>query len=64
MDIVLTEKDVVRFWARVDRRGPDECWLWLAAKDPCGYGEIGINRRVERAHRSPTHCRRTPNQRS
>lgn len=51
MDIVLTEKDVVRFWARVDRRGPDECWLWLAAKDPCGYGEIGINRRVERAHR-------------
>lgn len=26
-----------RFWRRVDRRGPDECWTWLAAK--CrGYG--------------------------
>lgn len=51
MDIVLTEKDVVRFWAKVDRRGPDECWLWLASKDPCGYGRIGLNRRLEGAHR-------------
>lgn len=24
----LTEKQLERFWARVQRRGPDECWLW------------------------------------
>lgn len=27
-----------RFWAKVDRRGPDECWPWLASKNRFGYG--------------------------
>jgi hypothetical protein len=30
----------VRFWAKVDRRGEDDCWPWLAAKS-AGYGRIG-----------------------
>src|SRR6478736_7223022 len=30
-----------RFWPKVERRGPDECWPWLAAKLPKGYGLIG-----------------------
>lgn len=29
-----------RFWEKVDRRGPDECWPWLASKTPDGYGKI------------------------
>jgi hypothetical protein len=29
-----------RFWEKVDRRGPDECWIWTAAKEK-GYGIIG-----------------------
>jgi hypothetical protein len=29
-----------RFWERVDRRGPDECWPWLGTASPLGYGQI------------------------
>lgn len=29
-----------RFWAKVDKRGPDECWPWLGATDGNGYGRI------------------------
>lgn len=30
-----------RFWKKVDKRGPDDCWGWLAAKLKDGYGQIG-----------------------
>jgi hypothetical protein len=30
-----------RFWRYVDKRGPDECWLWTASRvAPLGYGQI------------------------
>ena len=28
----------IRFWSKVDKRGPDDCWPWKAAKDSKGYG--------------------------
>lgn len=33
----------VRFWAKVDRRGPDECWPWTGAINRArgGYGTFG-----------------------
>lgn len=44
-----------RFWAKVDRRGPDECWLWTGAVEKAGYGSIAVgnlkNGRSEAAHR-------------
>lgn len=27
-----------RFWAKVDKRGPDECWPWTATGNQKGYG--------------------------
>lgn len=29
-----------KFWARVDVRGPDECWLWTGGKKRLGYGVV------------------------
>lgn len=29
-----------RFWSKVDKRGHEECWPWLAAKNKKGYGVI------------------------
>jgi HNH endonuclease len=29
-----------RFWSRVDRRGPDECWIWIGSQLPKGYGTL------------------------
>ena len=33
---------VARFWARVDVRGPRECWEWTAGKRDFGYGLVHI----------------------
>jgi hypothetical protein len=40
-----------RFWAKVDKNGPNGCWVWTAAK--CyGYGAFNLgDGRVARAHR-------------
>lgn len=41
-----------RFWKRVDKAGPDECWPWTAARMPKGYGCMGVGKGVmEYAHR-------------
>jgi DNA-binding XRE family transcriptional regulator len=34
-----------RFWSKVDKRGPDECWLWRSAVSKNGYGAFGIGKR-------------------
>lgn len=33
------ERLVARFWAKVDRRGPDECWPWTGYVRPSGHGQ-------------------------
>ncbi len=41
-----------RFWAKVDVRGVDDCWNWLAAKSDKGYGYFScVSYPRIRAHR-------------
>jgi hypothetical protein len=32
----------VRLWAKVKVAGPDDCWEWIGARDPNGYGRIQV----------------------
>jgi len=48
----LPERDPTeRFWPKVEKRGPDECWLWLAGRAD-GYGMFRLDSQTPiRAHR-------------
>ena len=56
-EIKLTEKDIARFWTKVDKNGPtmphmdSQCWVWVAAKDRKGYGSFGAKGKKFRSHR-------------
>lgn len=41
----------VRFWAKVKRGKPDECWNWTGCKSPMGYGCFNVNNRMRIASR-------------
>jgi hypothetical protein len=50
--IILSPKDVQRFWSKVDRSGgPDACWIWTATPDTCGYGRLNVAGNWIGAHR-------------
>ncbi len=40
-----------RFWSKVDKLGPDECWNWLASKRTAGYGHFRLGKTMKSAHR-------------
>jgi len=41
---------IERFWSQVDKRGPNECWLWKSSLNSSGYGYISIGSIVVGAH--------------
>lgn len=40
-----------RFWAFVDKRGPDDCWVWAGSRNEAGYGKFGVEGEAGYAHR-------------
>lgn len=53
--MILTEKDKARFWSKVDRKGPTECWEWTAAKHKFGHGVFNLQGLMQKAHRISAH---------
>lgn len=45
----MSEKDLHRFWSKVDRSGA--CWIWLGADNGKGYGRFLLHRKHEYPHR-------------
>lgn len=40
-----------RFWSRVDKRSPEECWLWKGRRHANGYGSFDLGGRPHQASR-------------
>jgi hypothetical protein len=49
---MLNPEQQDRFWRKVERRGPDDCWIWTGASRRDGYGLFQTaGRRSVGAHR-------------
>ncbi|HUT15273.1 MAG TPA: HNH endonuclease signature motif containing protein [Anaerolineae bacterium] len=40
-----------RYWEKVDVRGKDECWEWVAGTNSRGYGQLQVDGKSAYAHR-------------
>lgn len=54
--MILTDKDIKRFWSHVEIRGHDECWLWNGCTSSRPYGLFVVRledgrKRCRNAHR-------------
>ncbi len=38
----ITDDQKARFWSKVTKPGPGECWSWAGARNKNGYGVYGI----------------------
>ena len=48
----MNKKQIKNFWKKVDKNGPNGCWLWTGAKTSVGgYGNFGVNYKLMKAHR-------------
>jgi hypothetical protein len=44
------EQDVERFWLKVKVGNADDCWEWMAERNPQGYGMFWHRKTMRRAH--------------
>lgn len=42
---------IERFWSKVNKRGPNECWEWIAGANKAGYGSFRVEGKLEIASR-------------
>ena len=47
----LTSEELARFWAKVDIKDENSCWLWTAALNSKGYGSFSIKGSGVSAHK-------------
>lgn len=47
----FTEKELARFWAKVQRTGDSDCWLWTGTMNRRGYGNVTVRKVHYGAHR-------------
>lgn len=47
----LSPNHIRRFWKRVNKSGPNGCWIWTGARNSLGYGAIMIKRKHWLSHR-------------
>jgi len=40
-----------KFWEKVDKKGPNDCWEWTGSKILAGYGKINVSGKTVSAHR-------------
>lgn len=40
-----------RFWEKVNKNGPNGCWLWTNSLNRAGYGRLGVGDTIVLAHR-------------
>lgn len=45
----VTKSVAERFWSKVERTGPGECWIWTGARDSYGYGYLWVGDRLRKA---------------
>ena len=38
----MTKTNEEKFWSKVNKLGPNDCWPWLGAKHPTGYGKLWL----------------------
>jgi hypothetical protein len=51
-DALVIRDDVeARFWSKISKSGPGECWTWLGKIGKNGYAVFPINRKTHMAHR-------------
>lgn len=47
----MDDKAIERFWSKVDVKGEDECWEWMAYRNSDGYGQLAYEDTTVQAHR-------------
>jgi DNA-binding XRE family transcriptional regulator len=50
LEIEYSQKDIDRFWSKIDIKDDDDCWNWLKGKGKNGYGQFSVGLKKIGAH--------------